>query len=272
MGNSKKAYSILLLAGFFFSVSFRQSDLVFIKSIPVKAEKVATDNLSNVYLINDDVLQKYDSQGNMLKTYSNKSFGRINTIDASNPLKIILFYRNFLQVVFLDNTLAQNGDPVSVESLGYPQALFVCSSHDSGMWIYDQQNFELIRFDQYLQLSNQTGNLAQILGMDLKPQSLIEFDNRLYLNNPSEGILVFDVFGTYYKTIPIKGIRDFQFKEDALIYYQDGRMNSFNLKTLEQSWSLLPDSSAISVRISNDKLFSLSKEALGIYSVIQPVK
>ncbi len=272
MQNYPKKYLFFFAALLLVLFAFRHSDLILVKSLAVKAEKVTTDNLSNIYLINNDVLQKYDPQGNLMKTYSNKTFGRINTVDASNPLRIILFYRSFLQVVFLDNTLAQNGDPVSVESLGYPLAQFVCSSHDNGMWIYDEQNFELIRFDQYLQLSNQTGNLAQILGMDLKPQSLIEYDNRLYLNNPSSGILVFDIFGTYYNTIPIKGIRDFQFKEDALLYYLNGRLNSFNTKTLEQTFTLLPDSAAISIRVANEKLYSLGKEALGIYTFTQPVK
>ncbi len=246
---------------------FQQSNLVFVKSIPVKAEHVSTDNLSNVYLLNNDVLQKYDPQGNLLKTYSNMNFGRISSIDASNPMKIILFYRNFLQVVFLDNTLAQNGDPISIETLGYPQTQFICSSHDNGMWIYDQQNFELLRFDQNLLLVNQTGNLAQLLSMDLKPRAMLEYNNRLYVNNPSTGILVFDVFGTYYKTIPITDIHDFQFKGDELVYYQDGKLNTFNLKTLEQTQSILPDTTAVSVRMTNDRLYLLQKESLGIYTI-----
>lgn len=253
-------FTLLLLA-------LQSGNLVFIKSLPVKGDQISTDNLSNVYVINFDVLQKFDPKGNLLKTYSNKNFGKISSIDASNPMKLILFYRNFLQVVFLDNTLAQNGDPISLEELGYPQAQLICASHDNGMWVYDQQNFELIRFDQNLLLVNQTGNLAQLLSIDFKPQSMLEYDNRLYVNNPTVGILVFDIFGNYYKTIPLPGIYDFQFKEDELVYYKDGKLNTFHLKTLEQTETKLPDSTAVSVHISNDRLYVLTREALGIYTI-----
>ena len=250
-----------------FLLAFQQSNLVFVKNVPARAEKMSTDNLSNVYLINSDVLQKYDPQGTLQKTYSNMSFGKISSIDASNPMKIILFYRNFLQVVILDNTLAQNGDPISIEELGYPQTQLICASHDNGMWIYNQQNFELLRFDQNLAMVSQTGNLAQLLNMELKPSVMIEFGNRLYVSNPSTGIMVFDAFGTYYKNIPITGLRDFQFRDDELLFYQDGKLNTFNLKNLEQTSTVLPDSAALAVRMVNDKLYLLKKESLGIYTI-----
>jgi hypothetical protein len=258
------SYAILLSVLFF---AFQQSDLVFVKSIPVKAESVATDNLSNIYLLNNDVLQKYDPQGSPLKSYSNKTLGKITTVDASNPMKVVLFYRNFLQIVFLDNTLSQNGDPVSIENLGYPQTQLVCSSHNNGIWIYNLQNFELIRFDQNLQVVSQTGNLMQLLGIELKPNYMVEYNNHLYVNNPSAGILVFDVFGTYSKTIPLKNIESFQFKEDDIVYYQYGKLNSFNTQTLQQNESALPDTAAISVKLSNKKLYVLQKDALGIYVI-----
>jgi hypothetical protein len=261
---SKK--SLLLFFSFSF-LAFQQSNLVFIKSVPVKAEHMSTDNLSNIYLINNDVLQKFDPQGNLLKTFSNMNYGKISSIDASNPMKIILFYRNFLKVVFLDNTLTENGKSISIEELGYPGTQFICSSHDNGMWLYNQQNFELLRFDQNLSLVIETGNLAQLLDLDLKPYNMLEYNNRLYVNNPSTGILIFDIFGTYYNTIPIKNIHDFQFRENDLVYYQNGKLNTFNIKTLDQTQTSLPDSAALSVRITNDKLYLLQKETLGIYTI-----
>lgn len=260
-----KFISIFLFSILFFA--FRPSGLVFIKSIPVRAQAITTDNLSYVYLLNNDVLQKCDPSGNPFRSYSNKTLGKITSVDASNPLKVVLFYRNFLQVVFLDNMLAQNGDPVSIESLGYPQTQLVCSSHNSGIWIYNQQNFELLRLNQDLQLVSQTGNLAQLLGIQLQPNFMLEYDNRLYVNNPSTGILVFDVFGTYNKTIPLYKLDNFQFKGNEIIYYQQGMLKSFNTLTLELGQSALPDSTAIGVRLIGDKLYLLKRDTLGFYFV-----
>lgn len=262
-----KRVFILLCGIISFLVAFQQSNVVLVRTIAIKGESITTDNLSNIYLLNNDILQKYDPQGNPLRSYSNKTLGKITTVDASNPMKVVLFYRNFLQIVFLDNTLSQNGDPVSIEALGYPQTQLVCSSHNSGIWIYNQQNFELIRFDQNLQVAGQTGNLAQLLGIDLKPDYMVQYNNWLFVNDPSVGILVFDVFGTYSKTIPLKNISEFQFQENKIIYYRDGKLNNFNMQTLEQGRSAVPDSTAVSVKLANDKLYLLQRGALAIYSV-----
>lgn len=256
---------LLITVSFFLLFGFQQTNIVLLKSISVKADYATIDNLSNIYLLNNDVIQKYDPQGTPMKSYSNKSLGKISTVDAVNPMKVLLFYRNFLQIVFLDNTLSQNGDPVSVQALGYPQAQLVCTSHNNGIWVYNQQNFELVRLNQDLQPINQTGNLARLLDVELKPNYMVEYNNRLYLNNPSTGILVFDVFGTYNKTIPLKGLSGFQFKEEQLVFYQQGHLNSFNMLTLEQSISVVPDSTAQAVLLGNHKLYSVSKETLGIY-------
>jgi hypothetical protein len=59
----------------------------------------------------------------------NKNLGDISFVDASNMLRILVFYKDFLQVVFLDNTLSANGETVSFDKIGFQQAQLVCSSH-----------------------------------------------------------------------------------------------------------------------------------------------
>ena len=234
-------------------------------AIKVQAETIMVDNISNVYTISDDVIKKFDADGNFLKSYTNKNYGKITSIDTWNPMKIVVFYRDFLQMVFLDNTLSQNGDPVSFEALGFPGTTLACNSFDNGFWIYDSQNFALVRFDQNLQKVTETGNLASQLGQDIKPNFILEYDNRLYLNDPSIGIFVFDVFGTYNKTIPINGLDQFQFKSNELIYFQRDKLKSFNLKTLEQDQFALPDSNAINVKVVMNRLYLLKKDELKMY-------
>jgi len=260
----KRLLIIFILLSLF---SFQSDQFLFNKSIPTNATHLTIDNLSNVYLSNNDVLIKCNSQGVQVKSYSNKTLGSITVVDASNPMKLLLFYSNFLQIVFLDNTLSQNGDPVSLEALGFPRAQLVCSSHNNGLWIYNQQNFELIRFDEDLNIASQTGNLSQQIGIELKPNFMVQYNNRLYVNNPLTGILVFDIFGTYFKTIPIQDISDFQFKEDEIIYYLNGHLNTFNMQTLQQSRSELSDSFAISVKLARNNLYVLHKDTFKIYSI-----
>ncbi len=128
-------------------------------------------------------------------------------------------------------------------------------SHDNGLWIYDQPSFELLRFNNNLEITDRTGNLSQILGIELQPTFLLEKDNRVFVNNPATGVLVFDVFGTYIKTIPVNDIATFQVMDDELVYFYEGHLRSWNLKTSESTFYEEPTSySSINMRLERDAI------------------
>lgn len=236
-------------------------------SISITANSFKVDHLGNIYTLNNDVLVKYDSDGKLFKTYSNKMLGNITFIDVSNPLKLILFYRNFSQIVFLDNMLTPKENPIVMEEIGFQQASLVCSSYNNGLWIYNLQNSELIRLDQNLKPVLKTGNVAQLLHREITPNFLIEHNNFLYLNDANIGVLIFDIYGTYYKTIPISGLNEFQIKDDNIFYYLNKKMKTFNMKSFEVRKLDLPDSSSVTAKIEKDKLFLLRPNKLDIYSI-----
>lgn len=219
-----------------------------------------------MYLAKGDILEKYDSKGNFLKSLSNKNLGNISFIDVRDPLKILLFYRFFQQIAFIDNMLSPSGNPIMLDALGYSQISSVCSSHNNGFWIYNQQNSELIRFDQNLQKTQQTGNLAQLTGQKITPDFMTEQNNVLFLNDSSSGILIFDIYGTYNKIIPLKGLTRFQVVNDEIIYSKDGKLRSYNIKTLEENELSLPSTDALDVRTEKEKLYLLKQKSIDIYS------
>ena len=249
-------------------LSFYETKFSFVKSIPLTANFFTTDNLGNIYIVRNNIIEKYSNDGTILKNYSNKNLGDITSVDASNSLKIMVFYKNFLQLILLDNTLSQNGNPISIEALGYNQVPLVCSSHNNGFWLYNQQNFELIRFDQNLQKTHQTGNITQLTGLKINPDFLTQQNNKIFLNDPQTGILIFDIYGTYYKTIPVKNIKHFQIINDVIFFYSNNKLNNYNMKTIEQDEMILPDSSVVDARIEKEIIFLLKQKSLDIYSII----
>lgn len=248
------------------AVGFRSENIPADAVLRLKTTAIVTDNLSNVYLLNNDQFSKYDSRLKLLKEFSNKNFGAITSADVTNPLRILLYYRDFGRIVFLDNTLSQNGDPIAIEKLGYPLATLAASSYDNGLWLYDQPTFELVRFNNNLEISSRTGNLSQILGVELQPNFLIEKDNRLFLSNPSGGVLVFDVFGTYIKTIPLLNLTSFQVIDNELVYFRNGQLHAWNLTTAETTDYTQPVSdSAINMRIERDAIFVHDSATVSVY-------
>lgn len=235
--------------------------------IPIERGSFTTDNLQNIYIYHGSYIKKYNSQGQLLYNYSNKSYGPITSVDVNDPLKMLVFYKDFPEIVLLDNTLSQNGNPFSPSDVGYPLTTLSCTSHDNGVWLYDAQNFQLIRLDVNLNVTQKTGNLAQALGIELNPDYLMEYNNYVYMNDSAQGILVFDSYGTYYKTIPITGLKTFQVRENDLFYVAKNRIHAFHLKTIMEDETQAPDTLASEVRVEKNLLYEKYKDTLRVFEI-----
>ena len=258
---------LTIISFLLFSITLPESAFIIIKSIPTISKNLTTDNLGNSYLINGNVLEKYDEEGNLVKSFSNKNLGNISGVDVTNPLKVLVFYESFQQVMILDNMFAPSANAVSLETLGYNQTSLVCSSHNNGMWIYNKQNFGLIRFDQNFLQTDKTENITRQIMSEVNPVFLIEQNNKVFLNDSTKGIFVFDVYGTYNKTIPIKGLAHFQISNDELIYFKEGKLKSYNMKTLSEGEINLPTTDIFDARTEKEKLYLLNTKSLTIYHV-----
>lgn len=242
-----------------------------ISTINVEADLFTSDNQGNVYVVKKDELIKYNKEGKELYKYSNKNLGNISYVDASNMLRILVYYQDFSQVVFLDNTLTLNTEPVSFDKLGYQQVSLACTSHNNGMWIYNQQNFSLILLNTTYEKVQQTDNLSTVLNIELQPTEMVEYDNKLYINNPASGILIFDIYGTYYKTVPAKNVTHFQAIRDLVYYIQkdDMRLRAYNVKTTEESEFVSPATDFDAFRLGTDILMLRTKEGIKVYVPVE---
>src|ERR1700722_3648508 len=126
-------FSITIIAG----LSAFRAPIMYnlVSKIPLENGSFTTDNLQNVYILNGNVLKKYNSAGVLLCSHSDKAFGDITSMDVYDPMKILVFYKAFPQLVFLDNTLSQNGNGINPADIGYPLASMACISHDNGLWL-----------------------------------------------------------------------------------------------------------------------------------------
>lgn len=201
---------------------------------------VTLDNLGNVYAIHASEIKKYKSDGSVLAQFSNISLGNISQTDVTNPLKILLFYKDYFRVQFVDNMLAERQGMIDLQQMGHYQVSSICTSFDNGFWVFDQLNFDLVRYNQELLETHRSKNINQVIGYEFIPVWMMEANNWLYLSVPEKGILVFDIYGTYYKTIPIKGLTTFQVAGDLIYYLEGGSAFVYHQRTLQTSQLTLP--------------------------------
>ena len=100
------------------------------------------------------------------------------------------------------------------------------------------------------------------------PTFIYDNDERLFLNDSTLGILVFDVFTNYIKTLPIKGIVDFKILGDDLYFTKNKELYNYKLKGLLQKSIQLPDSLSISdCSIEKDRLYLAEDNIVEIYEI-----
>jgi hypothetical protein len=249
-----------------FIFSFRSDDYTLLKDIPFTNAYFTTDNLLNAYVVAENQLLEFDSLGKPKANYSENNLGAIRSVDVSNPFKILLFYPDFAQITILDSKLAVQSN-IRLRPIGIVQPTLICNSNNSGYWIFDLQDFQLKKIDLNLQVKAESGNIMQTVRHSISPNFLVESDNFVYLNDPASGILVFDLYGTYFKTIPIVELNSFQIISDELLYLHNNRLISFHLKKLEEKEILLPPhDSLVSARVEQKELFLLTSASLRFYS------
>lgn len=242
-----------------------------VTEIKVKGDFIRSDELGNVFLVDDNQLVKYSSAGKKLHSYTNLYSGDITFVDTHDPFKILVYYRAFGQVEFLDHTLSLASSTIDLNMLGLSLATLVCASYQGAFWVYDPMNFELVRINAGLEVSERTGNLVQATGLSPEPNFMLERDNFLYLNDPGIGIMMFDKYGTFYKTIPVKGLSSFQVFNKRIIYTRGEEIFIFDTQLNERSSATLPagEKKSVSLCLSLDPqmLFVLQEEKLVYYNI-----
>lgn len=236
-------------------------------------DDMTTDNIGQIYLTRGNEVFLYNLNGEMMYQFSDFSYGRIGSIDTRNPMKVTVFYPDFSRIAFLDNTLSKNRDQsLRLDRLQLNLVQLVCTSFDNGFWVYDPVNFRLLRFDQHMNVTNEIGPVNQLVGVSLDPTHMAEDGDWLYLNDPAQGIFRFDIFGTYSKMIPVKGVRAMQVRDNGIFLTKDDGFYRFDPMLLEEEAIDLPESGALAVRVEKKHLFVLDMDGVSIFRFVPSAK
>ncbi|MES2516093.1 MAG: hypothetical protein V4580_18205 [Bacteroidota bacterium] len=250
--------SLLIGCSFVFQTNEPEIHIKF----PEQKSRLEIDGFGNIYVITDHEIVKYSATGNVQKKFSTKRYGRIDFVDAMNPLKVLVYYKDFQQLIFLDSQMTESSNMISLETLGYEQASLVCSSSNNSFWIFDKQNNELLRFDAELKPLVKTGNLKRILDIDIKPNFMQEHNNYVYVNCPNEGILVFDIYGTFYKTIPLKNLREFNVVNGDVFYFENNTLKQYQSQTFNTIEKQFGDTLIKTVYWQNEHFYNVYQDSL----------
>ncbi len=217
---------VLLLSNLSIGQNRKEARLLFTLEQPMK--QVYVDALQQIYVVSEDNrLIKYDSTGRQLFMFSNALLGNIQKVDVTNPMNIMVFYYDYQTIVLLDRTLARPKEVV-LWDLDLVDVEAVALSSDNQIWLYDKNNFRLLKMNTEGKILLESANLSLLTANSLQARHLQEYATKIWLNDPKLGVFVFDLFGKFLQRIDIRDIDDFQLVGSQLIFKEKGRLKAFD--------------------------------------------
>ena len=114
-----------------------------------QVKQFAADNLGNVYVLTPaGLLIKLNNKGDSLNVFNDvRRYGTVYAIDVTNPMKVLLYYKDFSTVVMLDRYLSRI-NMIDLRKSGIFQAKAMGLSYDNNVWIFDEQSAKLKKIDE----------------------------------------------------------------------------------------------------------------------------
>ena len=95
----------------------------------------------------DNQIKKINDKGDSVAVANAlKRFGDIYSMDVSNSLKIVVYYKDFTTIVVLDRFL-KNINTIDLRKYGILQAQAVAVSYDNNYWVFDEVENKLKKID-----------------------------------------------------------------------------------------------------------------------------
>lgn len=232
-----------------------------------------TDNLQNIYLISSSTnsIKKLSGNGDSIAVFNNTvRYRKIGSLDVTNPLKVLVYYKDFSTLVVLDRFLATR-TIIDFRKLGITQVKAVAQSYDSNIWLYDEGEGKIKKIDENNNVLLESADLRLVFDDSLSPIKIIDNNGQLYLYDNRLGWLIFDYYTAFKKRLPFANWQDVNADDNVVtgrdnVHFFYASQNDIDFHSVQSNIAL---TDVIKTEKEQDKLYVLTKDGLIIYSVVQ---
>ena len=228
----------------------------FVTKIPLDADTfIGVDDLGNIYYLQNNTLHK--KEVSKVYSYTNTLLGKITSVDIKNPLKILVFYRDFNTILFLDNRLNELTNPINFleESIAKNMNAISLSSNNN-LWMYSSDDNTLALWNHQSKKTIFTSQPLQFYKENFKPTSIVSSYKEVCIFN-NETALFFNEFGAYINNISLN-------KTDQL-HYNNNQLFGVEENTIYQYQNGLSKKVRLSDKDISIKSFYVNKDHLYIF-------
>lgn len=175
------------------------------------ADFFGIDELFNCYLaMSDGRLLRYDSSGVLRAEFGDFRRGSPSDLDLSDPLRPLVFYGDFSEVLVLDTRLTELFS-LSLREVGLAECTAICRSRDRGYWAYEAAERTLYKLGERAEVLLKTEPLdmyGELVGLDVRWMRASK--RYLVLCDEERGLAVFDFTGRFLHFTSAEGIQSIQ--------------------------------------------------------------
>jgi hypothetical protein len=197
------------------------------------------DILGNIFTISSGgQLKKYNSVFDSVAVFNEvKRYGPLQQISSDNPLRTLLYFKNFKTILILDRFM-QVVNKVDLRSASLFQVTAAAQSYDNKFWVFDEQDARLKKINETGKVETESGDLRLLAGINPSPDVIFELDKYVCLYDKQNGLVLFDQLGGYRNTIPMTGWKDVHGIGDYVLGVKDNMLFGYSFKN-KQSIELL---------------------------------
>ena len=265
-----KRLTILLTTAFLAAGAVAQTDTLFRiqKTYPGDVADFSIDNLGNIFILyQNGQLKKLNPNGDSLAVFNDvKRYGKLFSIDVTNPLKILLYYKDFSTILILDRLL-NSRSTLDLRKLNLYQVKAISQSYDNNIWIFDEFESKLKRISDDGKLLDQSTDFRVLFDSVPSPQHIIDQNKQLYLYDSLKGVYIFDYYGAFRSRIPFTGWMDFSVINDIIFGRDQHHLfryepTTFNLQRYPIPLSMI---NSRKILMSPGKMYLLLDNKLQVY-------
>lgn len=265
-----KAKRIILLLIMLSSFGLQAQELTKTKTIELKAppQSISIDRQGNFYIATKrGEIDKYDMEGNLLYHFSPQKRGNATLVEAWQGPSVFLYYKDFQEFTILDRFLSNSQQYALPEEFNSFSSLATISG-DGNLWLIDAQNLSLKKVTSP---SNQV-IINNPFNFNFRSDAysfshIREYQNQLFISDPDQGVMVFDLFGNFLELISLKGVAYFNFVNNDLIYLDHQKAILINVYNKQKREIELPDLSYKYILMENNTLICVTDSKIDLFQL-----
>lgn len=244
---------------------------IFIKKIPGHFTGVQVDIANNIYVITaGNQLKKYSAGFDSVAVFNDvKKYGYPSQIDVTNPLRTLLYYKNFSTIVLLDRLLSPR-NTINLRQQNIFGVSAIANAYDNNIWLFDEQEFKLKKIDEAGRSLMETTDWRMLVNDAPTPQIIIDNNNLVYLYDAHRGFYLFDYYGTFKTFLPFKGWKNISVNKGKLMGIAANTLYVYDVAAMVDKKYSLPEifKTATDAKAINGILYLLKPDGLELYQFL----